>query len=167
MVDPLGLGCGLTDLVDCIDKAGECLWNQFDCVVDSILCLRDPFVCTYTQRAQLTIYLESAALADALATGGKTHDKEGGITEVTGCGGICSLLGRPFTIGHTIFTSGSSLLAPVTFAHEKRHVRQYEILGDLFWPIYVANAIPCIASGDFNACVHDIGILEKLAGPSQ
>jgi RHS repeat-associated protein len=181
-VDPLGL-CDLNpfgdfDPLDCVGDSAECVWNQFDCVVNpvgsliqaSVDCiLADIVGCTYPMRARFTIALESAAVADALVTGGVPHPKEGGITLITNCGGICDLVGVPFVIGHTIFTSDSSIDA-ATLAHEIQHVRQYELLGDLFWAIYLPNNAAClkqaIGSGSFQGCIHDRNILEILAGPT-
>lgn len=74
--------------------------------------------------------------------------------------------GPAFAIGHTIFTTSPAIQAD-TYAHEKRHVRQYEILGDAFWVIYggsaAASALMCIREEHYGKCVHDSIILEILA----
>ena len=43
-----------------------------------------------------------------------------------------------FTVGKTIFVRGTLEETADLLEHELRHVRQYEVLGDAFWPIYLA-----------------------------
>jgi RHS repeat-associated protein len=146
---------------------GNCILDGPACLDQALSCLSDLVGCTYSVRAQFTIWLEQM-VRDRV--GGTSRDKEGGITLITGCGDICDFIGVPFTIGHTIFTNQSSIPA-VVLAHETRHVRQYEVLGDLFWYVYIPNNLPCFAyaagGGSLQDCVHSISILERQAGRSQ
>jgi hypothetical protein len=107
-------------------------------------------------------------------SGGRRVNKEGGVTVVYDCTGLCKLLldtafkdAGAFTLGHTIFAKVSEL-EDITLAHELRHVRQYEALGDAFLPLYFgAGALSLLAcqGGDIPDCAHDVNIFEILAGP--
>jgi hypothetical protein len=100
--------------------------------------------------------------------GGDFIDKEGGITLITNCRGPCELVqATAFTVGHTIFTTEPGL-RPELLEHEKAHVRQYEVLGDMFWIVYGGSGLVSqglCGTGVINIgnCVHDSNILEILA----
>lgn len=150
----------------------HCATNPIECLNGSASCARDPFRCTYKDRSHFTRALEELVYSQS---SGKT-EKEGGIRYVYNCTGLCAdLLGKydAITIGHSIFTKESQGdFGEQIKRHEQKHVRQYEILGDLFWPTYAGSAgeaaLACaskIATGGFAECVHDSNILEILAGP--
>jgi hypothetical protein len=85
------------------------------------------------------------------------------------CGGLAGLIsigGRTFTLGSFIFPPGDP--DPELLEHEFAHVKQYEILGNLFWAIYLRpNSICLAAPFNFQDCVHNINVLELLADPTK
>lgn len=169
LIDPYGLiglpgigelpcpGCGV--IADCVSDPVDCGEDAFDFLVES----------TYPRRAQLTIALERAFIA---GSAGDTEEKEGGLRLITNCRGLCELVRAPaFTIGHTVFTTQPGI-QPDTLAHERRHVGQYELLGDLFWIIYGGNAavsaVACVKNagglpGGYYDCIRATNVLEVLA----
>jgi len=172
LVDPYGLWPCPLDPTKCTNPV-ECAINGFDCVRepidDAISCILDPFECTYERRSPVTRRLEQTLRTSVRISGGDFIDKEGGITLIINCRGLCELVQAPaFTVGHTIFTTEPTIFEQ-TLAHEKRHVRQYEILGDMFWVIWGGSGLTSQAlcgTGIVNIdrCVHDSNILEILAG---
>jgi hypothetical protein len=154
-------------------RAGECLGDVAECARDAAERAAEELVRrTYYMRARLTIALEQ--LFRQLSVGDYKPDPEdGSITVIYNCRGICELVQAPaFAIGHTIFTT-QSYINPNTLAHERRHVEQYEALGDGFWITWgvsgVASLVGCLydgATGGWDAywdCLHDSNILEILA----
>ncbi len=152
---------------------GDCIGHPIRCGQHIVRCVKDPIECaidaTYAQRAPVTTGLENFFRGHS---DGDVHNKEGGIRLITNCRGLCDLVQAPaFTIGHTIFTT-APFISEVTLRHESAHVRQYEILGDLFWLVYGGNsavsALGCLdhLGGGFTECVRSSNILEILAGPS-
>jgi RHS repeat-associated protein len=153
-----------------VKRAGECVGDLEECGRDLT---EEVLKRTYSQRAPLTIELEQ--LFRQLSDGDyHTDPQDPGITIITNCRGICEFVQAPaFTIGHTIFTTQPTIEAD-TLAEERRHVDQFELLGDGFWPTWalsgLASLVGCLyerASGgswdDYGDCLHDSNILELLA----
>jgi len=154
-----------------VDPLGLCGWRDpWDCAVDLVTFLAGK---TFRVRAPVTFGLEQ--LVRKFSSGDVTN-KEGGIRVVENCVGFCEEIlnaagFEALTLGHTVFAKGE--LDPVLLRHELRHVRQYELLGDLFLPIYfgpasAGAAFACAVTGDLTRqCLHDRNFLELLAGPEQ
>jgi RHS repeat-associated protein len=149
-------------------RAAECLGDPSECARDALSCAGDPLGCSYPLRAPFTIALEQAFRR--LSTG-DAIPLEGGITLITNCRGLCELVqDDAFTIGHTIFTTLPAI-SDRLLRHEKRHVEQYEKMGDRFWSAWLlsggVSVIGCLAvlpaGGDYYDCLHDTNILEILA----
>jgi RHS repeat-associated protein len=158
-VDPLGL-CGWRDPWDCAVDLATFIGNE---VAEKTL--------PYT--APVTFGLEQLVRK---SSSGDVTNKEGGIRVVENCTGFCEeILGAggfgAFTLGHTVFARGE--LSSELLRHELGHVRQYEVLGDLFLPIYfgpasAAAALVCAVTGDLSIkCLHEHNFLEYLAGPER
>ena len=165
LVDPWGL-CGFRsfgDVADCFTSGAARAGDPAEKLKDLSLDV------TYPLRARQPIRLENAF---RLASFGDVQSKEGGITLITNCRGACQLVQAPaFTIGHTIFTTQGSI-SQQTLAHERRHVDQYEILGDSFWVVYGGNAAISLGvclknagplSGSYYECLRSTNALEVLA----
>jgi len=145
---------------------GDMLCLSLSCIGGAI---RDA---TFGVRAPMTRMLEAALVTGST---GDIH-YEGGVRIIENCGGLGRELLRlfgsdAFTIGHTICSAGR--LSNKTKKHEKRHVTQYDILGDAFLPIYFGPAnfgalVECSLKGGLSAsCIHDKNVLERQAGPDQ
>lgn len=88
----------------------------------------------------------------ALATGARARVIDG-VIEITG-GGVERLIAAlprrcrfcAITFGHLIVCNGECTAAAVR-AHEHVHVRQYERLGALFFPLYIASSVVQLLRG--------------------
>jgi hypothetical protein len=104
-----------------------------------------------------------------------TYLADQGVFLVTHCRGLCediqNALGKSmdvdaYTIGLFVFTKNDRIDEDL-LAHEIQHVRQFEVLGDRFWDVYVGNGalsvMGCAVAGWGGTCWADTNLLERMA----
>ncbi len=130
---------GAIDVVgSAVDSAGDAIVDAAEWGIEASLDL------TYMPRTPLTRKIETGV---TLTSGGDPPRSLGGgvtvIENVTGAAlEFLNAVGKEaFTVGKTIFVRGTLPETRGLREHELRHVRQYEVLGDAFWPIYLAGLL--------------------------
>jgi RHS repeat-associated protein len=157
--DPRGLDI-FGNIIDCVSDPIDCGKEAIDDVLDK----------TYELRAPITNYLAGELFR---YSEGRVREKEGGIVILDSCTGACKTLldalgESAITIGRYIFST-ESLIDPL-LSHELKHVKQYELLGDAFIPLYLGNqglasGYCAVRGGDFESCIEHNNIFERTAGP--